>query len=137
VELRHSRGHKLCSHSIVSLHFMEPEGSLPSSRELSACTYPEPDQSSLHHQILMLSIHLRLDLPSDLFPSGFLTNNLYTLFFSPIRSTCPTHLILLYFIILIILDEEYKSCRSSLCSFLHLTDTQSLFGPSILLSTLL
>jgi hypothetical protein len=25
---------------------MEPEGSLPSSQELSTCTYPEPDQSS-------------------------------------------------------------------------------------------
>jgi hypothetical protein len=23
----HSRGHKLCSHSVVSQHFMEPEGS--------------------------------------------------------------------------------------------------------------
>jgi hypothetical protein len=25
-----------------SQHFMEPEGSLPSSQELSTCTYPEP-----------------------------------------------------------------------------------------------
>jgi hypothetical protein len=25
---------------------MEPEDSLPSSQELSTCTYPEPDQSS-------------------------------------------------------------------------------------------
>jgi hypothetical protein len=37
----------------------------------------------------MLSIHLRLGLPSDLFPSGFPTNNLYTFLFSPIRATCP------------------------------------------------
>jgi hypothetical protein len=28
-----------------SQHFMEPEGSLPSSQELSTCTYPEPNQS--------------------------------------------------------------------------------------------
>jgi hypothetical protein len=28
---------------------MEPEGSLPSSQELSICTYPEPDQSSPQH----------------------------------------------------------------------------------------
>jgi hypothetical protein len=51
---------------------MEPRGSLPSSQELFTCTYPEPDQS----------IHLRLGLPSGLFPSGFPTNNLYTFLFS-------------------------------------------------------
>jgi hypothetical protein len=43
----------------------------------------------------MLSIHLRLRLPSGLFPSGFPTNNLYTFRFFPIRATCPAHLILL------------------------------------------
>jgi hypothetical protein len=71
-----------------SQHFMEPEGSLPSLQELSTCTYPEPDQSSPQHtllspkrSILMLSIHLRLGLPSGLFPSGFPTNNLYTFLF--------------------------------------------------------
>jgi hypothetical protein len=31
---------------------MEPEGSLPSSQELSTCIYPEPDQSSPKHSIL-------------------------------------------------------------------------------------
>jgi hypothetical protein len=56
----------------------------------------------------MLSIHLRLGLPSGLLPSGFPTNNLYTFLFFPIRATCPTHLILLVLIILIILGEEYK-----------------------------
>jgi hypothetical protein len=30
---------------------MEPEGSLPSSQELSTCTYPEPDQSSPQHSL--------------------------------------------------------------------------------------
>jgi hypothetical protein len=29
-----------------SQHFMEPEGSLPHSQELSTSPYPEPDQSS-------------------------------------------------------------------------------------------
>jgi hypothetical protein len=56
----------------------------------------------------MLSIHLRLGLPIGLLPSFFHTNNLYTFLFSPIRTTCPAHLILLDFIILIILGEDYK-----------------------------
>jgi hypothetical protein len=37
-----------------SQHFMEPEGSLPRSQEISTCTYPEPDQSSPQHSILSL-----------------------------------------------------------------------------------
>jgi hypothetical protein len=37
----------MLGHSIVSQYFMEPEGSIPNSRELSTCPYPEPDQSSL------------------------------------------------------------------------------------------
>jgi hypothetical protein len=35
-----------------------------------------------------------------------------------------------------ILGEDYKSCSSSLCSFLHPPFTLSLFGQYILLSTL-
>jgi hypothetical protein len=39
-------------------------------------------------------------------------------------------------LILIILSEEYKLWSSSLCSFLQLPVTSSLFSPNILLSTL-
>jgi hypothetical protein len=41
----------MLGHSIVSQHFMEPEGSIPNSQELSTCCYPEPDQSSPYHPI--------------------------------------------------------------------------------------
>ena len=38
---------------------------------------------------------------------------------SPIRATCPAHLILLHFITRTILGEQYKSFSSSLCNLLH------------------
>ena len=50
---------------------------------------------------------------------------------SPIRATCPAHLILLDFITRPIQGEEYISFSSSLCSLLHSTVTSSLLGPNI------
>ena len=86
--------------------------------------------------ILILSSHLRLGLPSGLFPSCFPTKTLYTPLLSPIKATCPAHLILLDFITRTIFGEQYRSLSSSLCSFLHYPVTSSLLAPNIPLNTL-
>ena len=122
---------------------MEPEGSLPHSQVPATCPYPEPAPSSPYpphptsrRSILILSSHLRVGLPSGLFPSGFPTKTLYTSLLSPIRATCPAQHILLDFITRPILGEQYRSLSSSFCSFLHSPVTSSLLGPNILLNTL-
>ena len=96
---------------------------LTSVRHLSL-SWASPIQSIYPHptswrSILILPTHLRLGLPSGFLPSGFPTKTLYIPLSSPIRATCPAHLILLDFITGIILGEEYKSFSSSLCSFLR------------------
>jgi hypothetical protein len=80
-------------------------------------SWASPIQSIYLHptswrSILILSTHLRLGLPSGLFPSGFPNKTIYAPRSSPIRATCPAHLILLDFINRTILGEEYRSFSS-------------------------
>ena len=70
--------------------------------------YPHPTS---WRSILILSTHLRLGLPSGLFPSGFTTKNLYTPLYSPICATCPVHLIFLDVITRTVFSEEYLECE--------------------------
>ena len=95
---------------------------LTSVRHLSL-SWASPIQSTYPHptswrSIIILSTHLRLGLPSGLFPSSFPTKTLYTPLSSPICATCPAHL------------------SSSLCSLLHSLVTSSPLSPNILLNTI-
>jgi hypothetical protein len=81
----------------------------PTNRLSYGAAYPTSLRS-----ILIYSTHLRLGLPSGLFPSVFPTNILYAFHVSPIRATCPAHLILLDLIILIMFGEEYKLLRNAI-----------------------
>jgi hypothetical protein len=65
------------------------------------------------------------------------TGKIIVIPFRPIRDTCPARHILPTLIILIILGEEYKLWSFSLCGFLQPPIMSSLFGPNIVLSTLL
>ena len=105
------------------------------SLSLASSIQSMPPHPTSWISFLILPSHLRLGLLSGHFPSGFPTEILYTSLLSPIRATCPAHLILLDFIARTIFGEQYRSLSSSLCSFLHSPVTSSLLGPNIPLST--
>ena len=96
----------------------------------------KPPHPTSWWSIWILSSHLHLGFPSDFFPSGFPTTTLYTPLLSTIRAICHAHLINLEIITRTLLDEQYRSLSSSLCSFLHSPVTSSLLGPNILLNIL-
>jgi len=113
---------------------------LKSVRHLSL-SWARPIHSTYSHptscrSILILSTHLRLGLPSGLFPSGFHTKTLYAPVSSPIRATCSDHPILLDFITRTIFGVEYRSFSCSLYILLYSPVTSSLLGPNILLNTI-
>ena len=85
--------------------------------------------------ILVLSSHLCFCLPCGPFLYVFPTKIVYVFLCSPMCAMCPTHLNLLDFITLILNGEQYRSCSSALCSFLHLPLTSSSSATNFLLST--
>ena len=73
---------------------------------------PQPPPTSWR-SILKLSYHLCLGLPNCIFPSGFPTRTLCTPLPSPIRATCPSHLILLDCVIYYTTSKPKKKKLSS------------------------
>jgi len=89
------------------------------------CIHSTPSQPISLRSILILSSHLRVDLPSGLLCSGFQIRILYEFFFCPMHATCHAHLILLDLITLITFGEVYKLWSSSLCRLLQPNATSS------------
>jgi len=107
--------------------------------ETSSCSKPDNSSPCLNspkysNVNLLLSSHLRLDIPRGLFPSSFTSYSFYTFIISPTHAS--PHLINLDFIALIIVGEGHKSWSSAICDFLQEHFTSSLLGPRTLLSTL-
>ena len=121
---------------------MKPEGSLLLSKP-ATFQYPEPYQSSPCPPSHFLKIRLKYYPPSthgsSMWPLSlkFPHQNPVRASPPPIRAKLPAPLILHHLTTRIICGEEYRSVSSSLCSFLHSPVTSSLFGPNILLNTIL
>jgi hypothetical protein len=88
---------------------MEPEGSLPSSQELSTCTYPEPDQSSPQHSLKRLYKAPIMD--SLRCTLGWTVKN--GLFFPPFH--IPQLLLISCYIVLIMRDKANLTLLDPLC----------------------
>ena len=120
-------------HPSSGIHVTVSTATVISKTVIATCRerdWKGPPHTTSWRFILILSSHLRLGLPSVLFPSEFPTKTLHTPLLSPIRATCSAQFILLDFITRTILGEEYRSFSSSLCSFLHSPVTSSLLGPN-------
>jgi hypothetical protein len=89
-----------------------------------------PSNHTSVRSMLILSFHLCVCLPR------FPPNVLYAFLISLLLGTCPTHLIFLILITLIILSEKIKLWSFSLCNLVHHSVTSCFICPYILFSSL-
>ena len=138
INVSHSlRSVQVLSQPRNSLHFVEPEDSLPLSHEPATCTYLQLNQSSpcppshfLNNHINTVHLSTYMCFKLSLSFRSPQQNPIAPLLF-PIRSKCPIQLIFLDSITTrILIDEEYRFYSSPLCSLLP-----SLLGPNIFLIT--
>ena len=89
VEKRNKYIKQDCAPSWIYLRVHNPIHKCPKPVHiLSQINSVLPPHPTPRRTILILSSHLRLGLPSGLFPSGFLSKTLYTPILSPIHATC-------------------------------------------------
>jgi len=70
--------------------------------------HKSPPFTPCPEELFQYFFHLRLALPNGLFPLGFPTKIFYAFLISPMRAKCPTRLIFLDLMTLIMFDEACK-----------------------------
>jgi hypothetical protein len=103
----------LIAETILTTWRRNPRSSSQHSQQPATGPYPEPVESnpppkSISVRSILIPSHLRLGLPSSLFPLGFSAKTLYNFLPSPMRATRPAQLISLDLICLVISGDEYK-----------------------------
>jgi len=107
----------------------------PHPSSLSLACQTSPQQPSYFYWIHLNFIHLPMPTPSEWSLSLRFSQHTPVFLFSPMHATCLTHPIFLD-LIFVMFNNEYKSWRSSLFSFIQPPLSSSILSPWILLSTL-